>query len=272
MMNKCHTLRNTIFKYVKVNRALSTNADNDLRIEYLKQSLVAYDKPNCYESLVLRNSKIERLKRCTILIPITVRIVRNNRGNYVQKTFYTFLKRPSGSGPLCGEVSFIGGDVDADVDGVMKKAYDEVGIDPARLTLLARLHPLFARVQNDRYLVTPVVAHFDEENFKPNLNLQKVQTLFQVDTLKFLLDESHRCSTSKSHTGVQQYVHYFDHRLQCGTNIPIWGWTSLISIGLSSMIHSRTPEFMVDPAMQINGLNLNQFLDFYLFEKCLTEL
>jgi 8-oxo-dGTP pyrophosphatase MutT (NUDIX family) len=250
-------------------RMFSSNANNDLRIEYLKQSLAKYHRPNEYELLLAKNRKIETLKRSSILIPISVRQERNEKGMYVQKSFYTFTKRSKKMNVHPGEVCFVGGNRDKldknEIDTVVREAREEIGLDSSRLTILAQLFPMFVISKAAKYLVTPVIAFLDDENFSPKCNKDEVDFVFEMETINFLNKQNHTYKSVKS-ANKEFFVHYFEDSVN-ERKVSIWGMTSILSVALSSMLHSRPPDFSVDPDFQLNGLNLNHFLEFYL-DKC----
>jgi len=43
-----------------------------------------------------------------------------------------------------------------------------------------------------------------------------------------------------------------------------WGFTAVVNILLSSMIHSRLPEYIFDPEIQLTDENKRDYLDMFL--------
>lgn len=76
-------------------RELSANAsaDNHLRIAYLRESLAPLNKPNYYDFLVAKKPSLSSLSRDVVLVPISVRQERNKKRMFVQKSFFTLVKR-----------------------------------------------------------------------------------------------------------------------------------------------------------------------------------
>lgn len=66
---------------------------HDMKIEYLRQSLAEYHKPDQLAALVAKCPQIAQFRRSAVLVPISVRLVKNDKGNRVQKSFYTLSKR-----------------------------------------------------------------------------------------------------------------------------------------------------------------------------------
>lgn len=69
------------------------SASDDLKIQYLKESLSEFDKPNHFAKLVAKNPDIQGFKRSAVLVPISVRLEKNEKGHRVQKSYFTLSKR-----------------------------------------------------------------------------------------------------------------------------------------------------------------------------------
>lgn len=78
---------------------------HDMKIEYLRQSLAEYDKPDQLATLIAKCPQIEQFKRSAVLVPINVRLVKNDKGNRVQKSFYTLSKRAENLKSFKGKIA-----------------------------------------------------------------------------------------------------------------------------------------------------------------------
>lgn len=90
---KCRSLMKLSESFANLGRSISSSADNDLRIAYLRESLAPLNKPNYYDFLIAKKPSLAALSRAAVLIPISVRQERNKKGMFVQKSFFTLTKR-----------------------------------------------------------------------------------------------------------------------------------------------------------------------------------
>jgi hypothetical protein len=73
-------------------RSLYTTS-HDMKVAYLKQSIAEYNRPDQLTKLMSQHPEIGQFKRSAVLVPISVRLVKNEKGNRVQKSFYMLSKR-----------------------------------------------------------------------------------------------------------------------------------------------------------------------------------
>jgi 8-oxo-dGTP pyrophosphatase MutT (NUDIX family) len=147
-------------------------------------------------------------------------------------TFYTlFMQRPEYDGVHGGQISFPGGKKepeDADViQTALREAYEETGVDPAKISIAGTLTPLFIPVSN--MLVTPVIAWTSD---KPDFNHKPEEVEFLIDgDLKILLDPSIVKTKPFEIRGELLDVKYFDYN-----GNTIWGATAMILNELLNII------------------------------------
>lgn len=150
-----------------------------INLEFLKAKLCKYDAPNYYEKHLAGHKNISRFKkRASVLIPISI---RKDSHDQTVKTYFTLSKRTDKLSSHKGEVCFLGGKKDSDAESDMETAYreahEEANLDSSALTFLAQLCPL---ISYQNIIVTPVIAYFDETNFKPILNKEEVTSLYHL--------------------------------------------------------------------------------------------
>lgn len=252
---------------LKINcRLFSNSAEDDLKIEYLRQSFSQYNRPNHYEKLLAENKNISKTRRSAVLVPISIRLEKNSNGNYIQKSFYTLSKRTELMNSFKGEICFVGGRRDQedsdDVETALREAKEEIGIDKSQITILAQLCPILTSNGN---LITPVIAYFDKSTYVPNLNQNEVEYIFDLPTERFLFKQGHKSKEIRNKTD-EFLVHYFEDKVN-EKLITTWGATALMSIVISSILHSRIPAFEVDTQMPLTNENLADFLENYLLRK-----
>jgi 8-oxo-dGTP pyrophosphatase MutT (NUDIX family) len=251
----------------RFNKHLSTeSAENDLRIEYLKSTFEIFNKPNHCELVASKNRNILSLKQASVLVPLTIKIEKNDEKNYVQKMFYTFSKRTEIMDSFKGQVCFVGGKKDPNDKSAMETAYreanEEINIEPMQLTFLAQLCPILT---SNGILINPIISYFDKCNYKPILNKNEVDMIFELPTERFLSKEGHHHKLFKNGKS-EYYIHYFEDIIN-EKKITTWGATALLSIIISSILHSRIPEFSVDPQMELTNNNIDKYLEYYLLVK-----
>lgn len=123
-----------------------------------------------------------------------------------------------------GQISFPGGQrEDADVglvETALRESYEEIGLEPSRVTVLGELDDVFTAVSS--FVITPVVGFVDGglDNLRPAPDEVKSLLVVSVDRL---LDSSVHSSETRS-VGEQQYrIHYYT----VGDDV-IWGATGRI--------------------------------------------
>ena len=139
--------------------------ESDVNIQSLKKLFEKFNKPNHCDHLLVKNPSLSKLKRCSILVPITLEYEANDKGVSIQKSYFTLTQRPDTIKTFKGQVCFVGGKRDAhdtnDVSTALREAKEEINIDSKNLTILAELCPIMT---TNGDLVTPIVAHFYETN------------------------------------------------------------------------------------------------------------
>ena len=239
-------------------RHLTNN--HSLKVDSLKNIFKKFNKPNHYDHILAKNSNLSKLKRCSVLVPISF---KNESNNHRLTTYFTLTKRPDTIKTFKGQVCFVGGKRDDcdqnDVATALREAKEEINIESNRLQILASLCPIMT-TNND--LVTPIVVYFDETDYKLITNQDEVSHVFKLSTERFLTKQnySHKCFKSGK---TQYYVHYFEDLVN-GKQFKTWGFTAVVSILVSSMLHSSLPEFSFDPEIQLTDENKRDYLDLYL--------
>jgi 8-oxo-dGTP pyrophosphatase MutT (NUDIX family) len=139
-------------------------------------------------------------------------------------SIYTvFMQRPDYDGVHSGQISFPGGKKEPSDENIIqtavREAHEETGVDPATISIIGTLTPLFIPISN--MIVTPVVGW---TNSKPVFNHQPEEVIFLFDAdIKKLLDPL--CIKTKPFEirGEMIEVKYFDYE----GNV-IWGATAMI--------------------------------------------
>ena len=142
-----------------------------------------------------------------------------------------------------------------------REANEEAGIMSKDLTYLATLCPI---IPIKPILISPVLVHFNKSKFVPNLNVNEVDSIFEVPTDRFLAGHGHSTKTFPTSEG-DYLVHYFKDTIE-GKTFTTWGYTALMCIIVSALLHSRKPDFMVDPVFDFEIDKINDVL-----EKCLHK-
>lgn len=102
---------------------------------------------------------------------------------------FPLIKRPEYLGAHSGQVSFPGGKAEAGEDArqtALREAQEEVGIDPAGVTVLGRLSEFFVIPSN--FMVTPVVATAQQPAFIPDR--REVARIIVADLFDLLREEA----------------------------------------------------------------------------------
>ena len=123
-----------------------------------------------------------------------------------------------------GQISFPGGQrEDADTETIetaLRESYEEIGLEPSRVTVLGELDDVFTAVSN--FVITPVVGlvEGDIDDLRPAPD--EVRSLLIVPVDRLLDPQVHTAETRT--VGEQQYrIHYYT----VGEDI-IWGATGRI--------------------------------------------
>jgi len=135
-----------------------------------------------------------------------------------------FIRRASTLRSHSGEIAFPGGGVDAtDTSPVMaalREAYEEIGLEPARVDVLGVLPPVFTVVSN--YLITPVVAYLPQGLGAIHLQASEVTELI-LAPLHALADPTIAHTEQWIRGGMTRTVYFYDHG-----PYRIWGATGRI--------------------------------------------
>lgn len=254
----------------KLCRCYSTN---NLTIEKLVKIFKKYDRPNYYEHLAKQHPAISKLKRASLLVPISLKEEHDSNGKKIAKTYFTLSKRTKNMRYYSDQICFIGGKRDQtdenDLETALREAHEEAGIEPANLKLLAQLNPfLGTNLGSEAFLITPFVFYFDKQTYKPNLNKDEVDCLFEMSTEEFLDARNHE-SNQITVFDQEYYLHYFHAN---DSNKTLFGVTAFVCILTSCALHQRAPEFATDPTFNLTPDNLNQFVDDYVLKKSLINV
>ncbi|XP_058095692.1 nudix hydrolase 15, mitochondrial-like [Magnolia sinica] len=153
-------------------------------------------------------------------------------------------KRSSNLSTHSGEVSLPGGKVDEgdvdDSDTATREAKEEIGLDPSLVTIVTALEPFLSK----HFLrVIPVIGILsDKKAFKPVLNTNEVEAIFDAPLEMFLKDENRR-SEEREYMGRKYLIHYFDFEAEDKKYL-IWGLTAGILIRAASVVYQRPPSFV----------------------------
>ncbi|GAC1398132.1 MAG: CoA pyrophosphatase [Ktedonobacteraceae bacterium] len=135
-----------------------------------------------------------------------------------------FIRRASTLRAHSGEIAFPGGGVDAtDASPVMaalREAYEEIGLEPARVEVLGVLPPVFTIVSN--YLITPVVAYVPQGLGELHLQASEVTELI-LAPLHALAEPAIAHTEKWTRGGMTRTVYFYDHG-----PYRIWGATGRI--------------------------------------------
>jgi 8-oxo-dGTP pyrophosphatase MutT (NUDIX family) len=148
------------------------------------------------------------------------------------ESIYTLLmQRPEYDGIHGGQISFPGGKQESGDEDViqtaLREAMEETGIDPAKISIIGTLTPLFIPVSNMK--VTPVIGWACN---KPAFNYRPEEVLFLIDAdLKILLDPSTVKIKPLSIREEILDIKYFDYE-----GNTIWGATAMILQELLNLI------------------------------------
>jgi 8-oxo-dGTP pyrophosphatase MutT (NUDIX family) len=155
------------------------------------------------------------LLRAGVLIPLVM------RGTGVEMLF---TRRTDTVLTHKGQISFPGGQrEDSDLETVetaLRESYEEIGLEPSRVTVLGELDDVFTAVSS--FVITPVVGLVEGGIDNLRLAPDEVKSLLVVPVTHLLDPDVH--TTEMRSVGEQQYrIHYYT----VGDDI-IWGATGRI--------------------------------------------
>ncbi|XP_052173633.1 nudix hydrolase 15, mitochondrial-like [Diospyros lotus] len=142
-----------------------------------------------------------------------------------------------------GEVALPGGkreegDAD-DAATALREAVEEIGLNPALVEVVANLEPFISQHQ---LVVAPVVGLLSQiEDYKPVLNADEVDAIFDAPLEMFLEEERHRWE-EREWKSWKYSRHLFDYESEQGDFV-IGGLTASILIRAASIIYQRSPSF-----------------------------
>ena len=155
------------------------------------------------------------LVRAGVLIPLLM------RGNTLEMLF---TRRTDTVLTHKGQISFPGGqreDADAQtVETALRESYEEIGLEPSRVTVLGELDDVFTAVSS--FVITPVVGLVEGGIDDLVLAPDEVKSLLVVPVSRLVDPDAHTTETRS--VGEQQYrIHYYS----IGEDV-IWGATGRI--------------------------------------------
>uniref|UniRef100_A0A0E0LUE8 Nudix hydrolase domain-containing protein n=1 Tax=Oryza punctata TaxID=4537 RepID=A0A0E0LUE8_ORYPU len=153
------------------------------------------------------------------------------------------VSAPSKLGVELGEVALPGGKAEEgdadDAATALREAKEEIGLDPSLVTVVASLEHFLSK---HLLVVVPIVGILsDIEAFKPVLNVDEVDDIFDVPLEMFLKDEN-RTSEEREKMGQTFTIHYFNYEKE-NQKYLIWGLTARILIHAASVVYQRPPDF-----------------------------
>ncbi|XP_051135195.1 nudix hydrolase 15, mitochondrial-like [Andrographis paniculata] len=152
-------------------------------------------------------------------------------------------KRSSTLSSHSGEVALPGGKRDdgdaSDVETALREAKEEIGLDSTIVEVVTVLEPFHTK---RNITVVPVVGIlFDRKAFKPIINADEVESIFDAPLEMFLKDENRR-QEEREWMGYKYLLHFFDHQAE-NTSYIIWALTAAILIKAASVVYQRSPAF-----------------------------
>ncbi|KAK3032844.1 hypothetical protein RJ639_037021 [Escallonia herrerae] len=145
-----------------------------------------------------------------------------------------------------GDVALPGGKMeegDADDSATaLREAMEEIGLDPALVKVVATLEPF---ISGHLIKVVPVVGVLGRvEDFKPLLNPDEVDAVFDAPLETFLKEDIHRYE-QREWRGWKYMSHLFDFESAQGDFL-IGGLTASILIRAASIVYQQLPFFFSD--------------------------
>jgi coenzyme A diphosphatase NUDT7 len=251
-----------LFFKMRFSLLLRSNFDVAQKISILKSKLAPFNRPDYLNVFIRKEPNIGSLKRTSVLIPISI----DKNGD----TYLTLTRRSQHLKSFKGECCFIGGNYDEDdktaVETALREAEEEVGMGRKALDVICQFTPIFTTFGK---IITPVIAIFDDTKFEPKLNTDEVDLIFKVPTSHFISSEHHRLLLTR-YKKDHFYIHYYDWMHQ-GEKLVIEGVTSTLSVNICSIIHSKLPEFRIDPVYDVNLDNINDYME-WLSLDCAREI
>ncbi|KAH6837546.1 nudix hydrolase-like protein 15 [Perilla frutescens var. hirtella] len=143
-----------------------------------------------------------------------------------------------------GDVALPGGKMDeCDADDsatALREAMEEIGLDPNLVRVVANLEPF---ISSNLLTVVPVIGLLSRvEDFKPVLNADEVDALFDAPLEMFLEDDGRHKCLEKEWEGWKYACHIFELETEQG-NFVVGGLTASILIHAASIIYQRSPSF-----------------------------
>lgn len=195
-----------------------------------KLELDSINSPNPYMTKEMRK------KRAAVLICI----FRGREGEL--RVILTRRSMKLSSHP--GDVALPGGKTDeCDADDsatALREAMEEIGLDPNLVRVVANLEPF---ISSNLLTVVPVVGLLARvEDFKPVINEDEVDALFDAPLEMFLEDDGRHKCLEKEWEGWKYACHIFELASEQG-NFLVGGLTASILIHAASIIYQRSPSF-----------------------------
>ncbi|KAI3472821.1 hypothetical protein Pfo_029950 [Paulownia fortunei] len=143
-----------------------------------------------------------------------------------------------------GDVALPGGKMDeGDADDsatALREAMEEIGLDPSLVRVVANLEPF---ISSNLLTVVPVVGLLSRvEDFKPVLNADEVDAIFDAPLEMFLQEDGRHKCVEKEWKGWKYACHIFELESEQG-NFVVGGLTASILIQAASIIYQRSPSF-----------------------------
>ncbi|KAL6146238.1 hypothetical protein ACLB2K_056921 [Fragaria x ananassa] len=142
-----------------------------------------------------------------------------------------------------GDVALPGGKMEeGDKDEsatALREAMEEIGLDSSLVQVVAKLEIFLSQ---HLLTVVPVIGLVPRiEDFKPLLNTDEVDAIFDVPLEMFLKKENHRFE-EREWSGWKYVVHHFEFESKQGEFL-IWGLTASILIRAASVIYQQQCPF-----------------------------
>ncbi|GBG85986.1 hypothetical protein CBR_g40798 [Chara braunii] len=152
-------------------------------------------------------------------------------------------KRASAMTSHSGEVALPGGKRDEgdsdDAATALREAFEEIGLPPAKVRVVARLEPFLSK---HLLTVSPVVGLLPSTGVpKLQLNEEEVETVFDMPLETFLKEDAHM-HDDLEWLGLPYRVHHFWHDCD-GVRFHVWGLTAAILIRAAAVVFQRPSAF-----------------------------
>nr|GLL36862.1 nudix hydrolase 15, mitochondrial-like [Ipomoea trifida] len=161
-----------------------------------------------------------------------------------------------------GEVALPGGRMDEeDADDsatALREAKEEIGLHPSLVHVVANLKPF---ISLHLLTVVPVVGLLAKvEEFKPLLNADEVDAIFDVPLEMFLQEGDIHTRVEKEWEGWKYVCHRFEHQTSEKERYVIGGLTASILMHAASLIYRRTPPSFIEHLPNFTQLQLQLML------------